>query len=224
MALGQNRLNRDVGVAIGNAASLAIAVETIVFALSLILEMVLRARFATNLGYLSSLLIAITVVIMMSAFYIHTRGPTSIFGLLALVSSVLYAPFCVGTYFLQLSVVTLNPGLSSAVLDVVRFKPGSPIFALDMLGYAFLSLSTLAAGFALTEARDKALRVLCFFHGALAVPTIASPIMSGVFLSASGETDNTGSYVLLFWCVVFVPIALLFARFFTRQQRFADPT
>lgn len=212
-------MNRDVSTSIGRATALAIAVETIVFAVSLILEMALRAQLATNLGYLASLLIAVTVVIMMSCFYLRVSGPRRIFGLLALVSSVLYAPFCVSTYFLQLTVVTFNPGLSSAVLDVVRFKPGSPMFALDMMGYAFLSLSTLAAGFALTDARDKALRILCFFHGALAVPTIASPIMSGVFLSASGETDNTGTYVLLFWCAVFVPIALLFMRSFREPQR-----
>jgi hypothetical protein len=53
----------------------------------------------------------------------------------------------------------------------------------------------------------------------MAVPTLASPIISGVFLSTSGETDNTGNYVLLFWCIVFVPIALLFMRYFKEGQR-----
>lgn len=212
-------MNRDSSAAIGQAAGLAIAVETIVFAISLIWEVVLPTGFAANLGYLASLLIAITVVVMMSCFYSSAREHTRIFGLLALVSAILYAPFCLSTYFLQLAVIAVNPELSSAVLDVMKFKPGSPIFALDMMGYAFLSLSTLAAGFALTEARDKALRVLCFFHGALFVPTIVSPIISGVFLSATGETDTTGNYVLISWCVVFVPIALLFMRYFREQQR-----
>ena len=99
-------------------------------------------------------------------------------------------------------------------MKAIAFKPGSPTFAIDMLGYDFLCLSTLAAGFALVEAKDKVLRVLCFFHGAIAIPTFAAPIISGVFLSTSGETDYTGNYVLLFWCIVFVPIALLFMRYF----------
>jgi hypothetical protein len=136
---------------------------------------------------------------MMVCFYDCTREDLKIFGLLALVSSIdVYAPFCIQSYFLQLSVVALNPlELSSEVVEAINFKPGSPIFALDMLGYAFLCLSTLAAGFALTEAQDKVLRILCFFHGAFVVPPLVSPIMSGIFLSPSGEIDNTGNYVLL---------------------------
>jgi len=213
-------MNKKFSFVIGRAAALAIAVVTIVFAISLIWEVINLSEFAKNLGYVASLLIAISVVIMMACFYDVTREQLKIFGLLALVSSIIYAPFCIGTYFLQLTTVALNPlNLSSEVLKAINFKPGSPIFALDMLGYFFLCLSTLAAGFALAEAKDKVLRALCFFHGALAVPTIASPIISGLFLTTSGETDFTGHYVLLFWCIVFVPIALLFMRYFKEGQR-----
>lgn len=213
-------MNRDSSFVIGRWASLAIAVETVVFGAALIWEVIVPSEFAKNIGYVASLLIAISVVVMMSSFYDQTRNHSKIFGLLALVSSILYAPFCIGTYFLQLSVVALNPpGLTREVMEVVNFQPGSPVFALDMLGYGFLCLSTLAAGFALVEVKDKALRALCFFHGALAVPTIAAPIMSGLFLSTTGETDDTGNYVLILWCVVFVPIALLFLKHFKEEQR-----
>jgi hypothetical protein len=216
----ENTMNKDFSFAIGRAAALAIAIVTIVFAISLIWEVINYSEFAKNLGYIASLLLAISVVLMMACFYDVTREPLKIFGLLALVSSIIYAPFCISTYFLQISIVALNPlNLSSEVLKAISFKPGSPTFALDMLGYCFLCLSTLAAGLALTEAKDKILRVLCFFHGALAVPTIASPIISGLFLTTSGETDYTGHYVLLFWCIVFVPIALLFMRYFKEGQR-----
>ncbi len=213
-------MNSDSSIVIGRSAALAIAIETIVFAVALVWEVIVPSEFAKILGYVASLLIAISVVAMMSSFYDRAPEHSRIFGLLALVSSILYAPFCIGTYFLQLSIVALNPlGLTREVMDVINFKPGSPVFALDMLGYGFLCLSTLAAGFALVEAKDKVLRALCFFHGALAVPTIASPIISGLFLSTTGETDNTGNYVLLFWCVVFVPIALLFMKHFKDEQR-----
>jgi len=213
-------MNKNFNFIIGRVAALAIAIVTIVFAISLIWEVINYSEFAKNLGYVASLLLAICVVIMMACFYDVTREKLKIFGLLALVSSIIYAPFCISTYFLQISTVALNPlNLSSEVLEAINFKPGSPIFALDMLGYCFLCLSTLAAGFALTEAKDKILRAFCFFHGALAVPTIASPIISGLFLTTSGETDYTGHYVLLFWCIVFVPIALLFMRYFKKEQR-----
>jgi len=213
-------MNKKFSFATGRAAALAMAIVTIVFAISLIWELIHYSKFAKNLGYVASLLLAISVVIMMACFYDVTRERLKIFGLLALVSSIIYAPFCISTYFLQLSIVAFNPlNLSSEVLKAITFKPGSPTFALDMLGYCFLCLSTLAAGFALVEAKDKVLRTLCFFHGALAVPTIASPILNKLFLTTSGEADFTGHYVLLFWCIVFVPIALLFMRNFKEGQR-----
>jgi len=213
-------MNKNFSFVIGRMAALAIAVVTIVFAFSLIWEVIFRSVFAQNLGYITSLLLAIGVVIMMACFYDGTREQLKIFGLLALVSSIIYAPFCISTYFLQLSIVAFNTlNLSSEVLEAIAFKPGSPTFAIDMLGYGFLCLSTLAAGFALEEAKDKVLRALCFFHGALAVPTFAAPIISGIFRSTSGETTDTGNYVLLFWCIVFVPIALLFMRYFKEGQR-----
>jgi hypothetical protein len=213
-------MNKNFSFVIGRAAALAMAIVTIVFASSLIWEVINLSEFAKNLGYVASLLLAISVVIMMASFYDATQKRLKIFGLLALASSIVYAPFCISTYFLQLSIVASNPlNLSGEVLKAITFKPGSLTFALDMLGYCFLCLSTLAAGFALTEAKDKILRALCFFHGALAVPTIASPILSGLFLTTSGETDYTGHYVLLFWCIVFVPIALLFMRYFKEEQR-----
>jgi hypothetical protein len=215
----ENDMNKNFSFVIGRAAALAMAIVTITFAISLIWEVINLTEFAKNLGYVASLLLAISVVIMMACFYDVTQEPLKIFGLLALVSSIIYVPFCISTYFLQLSTVALNPlNLSGEVLKAITFKPGSPSFAIDMLGYCFLCLSTLAAGFALTEAKDKVLRALCFFHGALTVPTIASPIISGLFLTTSGETDFTGHYVLLFWCIVFAPIALLFMRYFKEGQ------
>ena len=211
-------MNANVNSAIGRIAAFAIAAETLVFAISLAWELASPADFPKYLGYAASLLIAVSVVIMMACFYLGARTNVKTFGLLALVSAIIYAPLCVSVYFLQLSVVSSNPiELSSEVIEAINFKPGSPAFAVDMLGYAFLCLSTLAAGFALSQ-KDRLLRALCFFHGALVVPTLAAPIISGAFLSSSGETDNTGAYVLLFWCVVFVPIALLFARHFKGQQ------
>ena len=212
-------MKTNFGFRIGRAAALSIAIETIVFAFSLVWGLIFHTEFDQNLGYIASLLLAISVVIMMACFYNSTREQLKIFGLLALVASMLYAPFCISNYFIQLSIVAFNPlNLSSEAIKAIDFVPGSLTFAMDMLVYGFLCLSTLAAGFALVEARDKVLRVLCFFHGAIAVPTFAAPIISGIFLSPSGQTNDIGSYILLFWCIVFLPIALLFMRYFKEGQ------
>ena len=102
-------MNKNFSLVIGRVAALLIAVETVVLALSLIWEVIYPAEIAINLGYIASLLIAISVVIMMACFYDSTGPQLKIFGLLALVASVIYATFCTSTYFLQLSVVAFNP-------------------------------------------------------------------------------------------------------------------
>jgi hypothetical protein len=216
----EDGMNRNMDLAIGRAAALSIAIETLIFAFSLIWGVIFHTEFDQNLGYVASLFLAVSVGIMMACFYAGLPEKLKILGLLALAASILYAPFCIGTYFLQLSIVALNPlNLSGEVMKALDFVPGSPTFALDMLGYGFLCLSTLAAGFALTEKIDRVLKVLCFFHGALAVPTVAAPIISGIFRSTGGNANDSGSFVLLFWCVVFTPIALLFMRYFINNQR-----
>ncbi len=215
-------MNRNPIMAIGRVAALSIVVETVVFAFSLVWGLIYHTEFDQNLGYAASLLLAISVVIMMACFHRSTPDELRIYGLLAVLAAVIYAPLCISNYFLQLSVVALNPlGLSSDVMKLIDFRPGSATFALDMLGYTFLCLSTLAAGFALTAQRDRALRALCFFHGAIALPTFAAPIMSGIFASPAGQTNDVGSYVLLFWCAVFLPIALLFGSYFKEAARHA---
>ncbi len=89
-----------------------------------------HTEFDQYLGYMASLLLAISVVIMMACFYVSTREQLRIFGLLALVASMIYAPFCISNYFIQLSIVAFNPlNLSSEVLKAMDFVPGSLTFA-----------------------------------------------------------------------------------------------
>jgi len=128
-------MNKNFSFPIGRMAALSIAVATTVFAISLIWEVINLSEFAKNLGYVAIIFIAISVVIMMACFYDVTGEQLKIFGVLALVSSIIYAPLCIGTYFLQLSTVQLNPlNLSSEVLKGINFKPGSAIFVFVHLG------------------------------------------------------------------------------------------
>jgi hypothetical protein len=212
-------MNKKTSSTIGQIAAISIVIETIVFAFSLVWGILFHSNFDKNLGYSASLLLAISVVILMCCFYVNIQEEYKIVGLLALAAATLYAPFCISNYFLQLSIVALNPlDLSGEVLKAIRFVPGSPTFALDMLGYGFLCLSTLAAGFAILDTRDRALRILCFLHGALALPTLAAPIISGIFRSSGGQANDIGSYILLLWCIIFTPLAILFWKLFLRNQ------
>ncbi len=205
---------------VGRYASIAVAVETILFAVSLIIGLAVRSPTGPIMGYIVCIFLAVSIVAMMAGFYLRAEGDRRIFALLALVAAVLYAPFCMGVYYLQLTVVATNPlDLPSDVLKLIAFVPGSSAFALDMFGYTLLCLSTLAAAFALQHPEDRALRILCIIHGVIAVPTVAAPIMSAAYRSGNGAANDIGSWVLLFWCALFTPIAILFARSFRRSLR-----
>jgi len=202
----------------GRYASISVALSTILFAVSLVIGIAARSSFGPLMGYVVCIVLAASVVVVMASFYLRTEGEGKIFALLALVAAVLYAPFCMGNYYVQLSTVAANPlNHPAEVLKLITFVPGSMAFALDMFGYALLCLSTLAAAFALKDPRDKGLRVLCLVHGALAIPTVAAPIMSAVYRSSNGTSNDAGSWVLLFWCALFTPIAILFYRSFRSE-------
>jgi len=204
-----------LSASIGRVFAILVAVETVVFGLSLILGLVVRSTLGPMIGYGVCILLAASIVAMVAALHAGTHGERRVLSLLALAAAIVYAPFCMGNYFVQLAVVATNP-LSHPpdVLKLIAFVPGSLTFALDMLGYTFLCLSTLAAAFVLTDPRDRVLRILCLIHGAIAVPTVAAPIVSGLFRSTGSQANDIGSWILLIWCALFTPIALLFARHF----------
>jgi hypothetical protein len=195
------------------------AISTIIFAISLIWGMIFHTTYDQIIGYIASIFLAVSVVALMACLYENINKDTKIFGLLAFAASIIYAVYCINNYYLQLSIVAINPlNHPEEILKIFKFAPGSPTFALDMLGYGFLCLSTLAAGFALTDIRDRILKILCFIHGAIAVPTFVAPIISGIFRSSSGQTNDFGAYILFLWCILFIPIALLFIRYFQKQS------
>jgi hypothetical protein len=212
-------MKRDINSTIGRVASISIATETIIFALSLLWGIIFHTKYDQIIGYLASLFLAASVVVLMACLYENINKDVKIFGLLALAASIVYAVDCINNYYLQLSIVVINPlNHPEEILKIFKFAPGSPTFALDMLGYGFLCFSTLVAGFALTDIRDKALKFLCFINGAIAVPTFIAPIISGIFRSTSGQANDIGSYILFIWCMIFIPIAILFFQYFTKHD------
>jgi hypothetical protein len=83
------------------------------------------------------------------------------------------------TYYLQLAVVLPGEGrIPEAVFPLLVFTPGSALFALDMLGYGFMTLATLAASPVFVGAGlERWLRAWFIAHGLLGVPTLLAPIL-----------------------------------------------
>lgn len=126
-----------VGV-IGYRAAIAVSIETILFAVSLIIGLAFRSNVSAIASQIICIVLAVSVIIMTSAVYRRAPQGSRILGLLALTAAIVYAPFVMAVYFIQIAVVAPNPlGFPPEMLKALAFVSGSPMFALDMLGYFF---------------------------------------------------------------------------------------
>lgn len=155
-------------------------------------------------------------VAMMASIYEHAAPARRIWGLLGLAFAVVYAVLVGITYYLQLTVVGADgTGLSAEAARLLAFAPGSATFAIDMLGYAFMTLATLSAAPVFAGVGlERVIRRWFVVHGLLFVPTVLAPLMMP---AASGEPDQIGNLILIGWTLVFVPMAVLVALHFRRR-------
>lgn len=96
---------------------------------------------------------------------------------------------------------------------------GSLMFNLDLFGYGMMAVSTLLIGIAIvpeTKA-DKWLKWLMMGHGVFAVSSVGLPML-GIFSENMSGGDFIGTLALLFWCVIFIPIAVLSAVHFVGKN------
>jgi hypothetical protein len=195
---------------VGLIAAVLLTLETVAFGIALPIPT------AANAAYLASFLIAPTFVALIVA--VHYTAPESkrIWSHLGLAFAVIYAVLCGLNYYVQLTVVRTNVlGAPSALIEMLRFTPGSLMFAQDMLGYTFLCLATLAAAPVFSGDRlSRWLKGLFIAHGLVFVVPLIFPTLS---FSDGASGDEIGVLANLFWCALFAPIAVLLALYFRRR-------
>lgn len=154
-------------------------------------------------------------VAMMASLALQAGPERRIWGALAVAFAVAYSVLIGTTYFLQLALFAAGgDALSPEATRLLAFAPGSVTFALDMLGYGFMTLATLAgAGVFVGGGLSAWLRWWFVAHGALVVPTLLAPMLMG---GADAGPDALGSLVLIGWVLVFVPLAVLVAVYCRR--------
>lgn len=117
-----------------------------------------------------SLFLGAAFVIMMSALHQASVASKKVFSQAALSFAIIYATLISLVHFVQLTLVA--PRLAAGDtrdIEVLLFVPyRSFLFAVDLLGYSMMSLSTLLAAFAVPAARGApAARVFLLLNGAL---------------------------------------------------------
>lgn len=203
----------DVNLKAGKYSSLAAGICTVIFGLLIILDFAVKIAMAQ---FLVCFLLAISFVILANSLYAVADPKKKLWGRIAVSFAVMYAVYICLVYYSQMTVIQLG-AVPKDSLPLIEYAPGSWLFAIDMLGYAFLALSTLAAAFLFTKkGLEKKIKVLLIIHGALAIPTAvfpALPLFSGA--SAVESASIGGSLALLVWCAIFAPACFMLTRYFS---------
>lgn len=164
------------------------------------------------LAFLVCLLLAPSFVGMMAGLHQQAPPEKRVWSQLGLSFAVIYAVLVGGVYYVQLS------ALRAAADELLPFvyTPGSVFFALNMLGYAFMCLSTWCAASVFTRGDRLTLwiRRLFIVHGWMVFPTLIFPLLVPYpSAGAGGDSDIFGSLALLLWCLIFIPLAHLVSRY-----------
>lgn len=124
---------------------------------------------------LPSLLLGITFPVMMVCAHYYVPRQRKLFSHLGVLFATAYSVLICMNYFIQLTLVVphIIKG-ETASIQFLLFKPfDSFLYSVDILGYSFMSLSTLFAAFAFSnKGREKAVRAFMIANGLL-IPFLA---------------------------------------------------
>lgn len=190
----------------GKIGSAVTGLAVLAFAISMIFGLFLNTIFASCL---SSIFIAIGFIPFMAALNENNDKENKSCGVVAMCFASIYAVLVFIVYYAECTTVHMNTGLSEEVLSIISYgNTGSLFFNYDLLGYAFMALSTFFTGLNIkaVDKKSKCLKILLMIHGIFFVSCFFVP-MFPVFTS---ETDDIfGTILLEVWCIYFLPICIL---------------
>ncbi len=201
-----------MNIVMGKIGSIVTGLAVLAFAISMIFA---EGIFASCLA---SIFIAIGFIPFMCAlFAINRRSDHKAVGYSGVAFSAIYAVIILLVYYAECTTVRLNTALSDETLSIISFGyTGSLFFNYDLLGYAFMSLTTFIMAF-LVEPMCKADRVfrwMLWLHGLFFLPCLFVPMFP---IFTKGTSDYVGSILLEIWCAYFIPICVLGYQYFNRR-------
>lgn len=197
----------------GKYSSMIAGICTILFGLLIILDFAVKTIM---FQFIVCIFLAVSFVVVANSLYSAASPKTKIWGRITVSFAVMYAVYICLVYYSQLTVIQLGL-VPRASLQLIEFIPGSWLFAVDMLGYTFLALSTIAAAFLFNKKGiEGTIRVFLIIHGALAIPVSLFPALPLFGSSQAVQSASLGgALALLAWCAVFAPVCFLLTRYFS---------
>ena len=195
-------MNRKLGF----ISSIILCGAAAVFLVCLIVALFQTVAFTENLSYLVCMVLAWSWVAAACVYSCYADREKQAAAKIGIAIGVMYATLISVVYYTQLTVV-LYESVDKPIVDAFRFaSAGSWLFAIDLLGYGLLSLSTFFVGLTIDadNKKDRALKRLLLIHGAFCVcmifPILPLPPMN----------EGLGGVIaLIAWCAFFLPICIL---------------
>jgi hypothetical protein len=184
--------SRDPINRLGFWSALLAAVSATVFSVMALLEMVdaIPQLLGVRLIYASSLLLAVTVVVMMSSIHHTVSGDQRVWSFTGVIFAVLYASQVSVMYIVQLFVFlpkAQRGTLSESERVLLADTFGTFLQAVDGLGYLFLGLATLAIAPVFTGDRlARWIRRFFVANGIITVPVFLTYFVDPGFLPLAG--------------------------------------
>ena len=168
-------------------------------------------------SFLSSMFIAWGFVPLICAYAAYAKKKYTAAAYTAMGFAAIYGMLIAVVYFTQLTTVRMS-ALTDQAATLLDYFSFNLFFSYDLLGYAFMSLSTFFIALTIDAKTkpDKWLKSLMMIHGIFAIGCVAAPML-GIF-KPNPESDLIGTLILGFWCFYFTPVCILSYRYFKRQQ------
>ena len=167
----------------------------------------------TMFAYASSIGIAISFLIMTISNEYFTSSEKSIHAKIAKSFAVIYCVLVCIVYYIQISFVRLGSPSPEALSIVAYAPPRTAFFALDILGYFFMSLSVLFLSFSIDT--NKLLKTSLLIMGLWGAGCIVVPLLPFLYEASDDSSDIFGIIVLALWSILFIPLSLMLARHYS---------
>ena len=200
---------------LGQLSAWTAAAATFLFAVTMLLP---DKTLSGILSYASSMFISLGYLGLACAFAVGAPADRKAAATLGMILAGAYFVFINLVYFTQLTTV-LRGSAAADVLDAITYRPGTWFFNLDLFGYCVMSLSTFFIGLSLTPATrsEKWMRGMMLAAGIFALSSILMPLLN-LFSGNGGSGDEIyGILALEFWCMYFIPLAVLAAGYFKKK-------
>jgi hypothetical protein len=208
-------MNKKVGM----YSSIITFFAVFAFSICMLLGLILNNDIIGNNGsYYSCIFIALGFVPMVCSYLSYSNNENKSLGLIALAFAIMYAIIIITVYYTQLTTVRLEK-LSPEIIGLLDYTKFGLFFNYDLLGYAFMALSTFFIGIKLDVKgkQEIILRYLLCIHGVFSIGCFIMPIM-GMFSADMAGGKIIGILILEFWCIFFMPICILSYKYFKNKK------